>query len=183
MLKSVCQWKNEFPEDMTYDKIKYEFVSTHDWLSREENQLNDTLWRLSFKLKDRPVTKMDEELFNLINELPETAFLQTIDDDEPMHHFCKEFSLIVFDYFLVGYLYWFPAPKDNPMLLQNYVGLCCGNCSVKRYLFDVAIDKYGCNYVARNLFVLVYKTAKLRGHLLGLHFGDNYGACALARDI
>ena len=170
---------NKFPEDMTYNRIKYELVSTYDWLDREQNQLNDILWRLAFKLRDGPATKMDQELFNLIKAFPEQAFLQTIDNDQPMHHICKAFSLIVFHYFLVRYLHWFPTPKDNPMLLKNYVGLCHRHFKVhRRYLFEIAVNKYRVNYIARNLFVLVYKTAELRGLLLGLQFDDNYGSCS-----
>ena len=86
--------------------------------------MNDILWRLAFKLKDGQHTKMDEELFNLINALPKQFFRQLVDDDKPMHVICQEFSLIVFDCFLVHYLHWFPAPKDNPMLCNNLVGLC-----------------------------------------------------------
>lgn len=176
MLESVCEWSKTIPEDMTYDRMKHEFVSAYDWLDSEQNQMNDTLWRLAFKLKDGSHTKMDEELFNLINKLPEQAFRQDIDDHEPMHVICEEFSLIVFDYFLVRYLHWFPAPKDNPMLRDELVGLCRRRLNVHRYLFDVVVDKYGGNYLARNLFVLVYETAELRGLLLGLPFNDNYGS-------
>ena len=110
---------------MTYDRMKHEFVSAYDWLGPEQNQMNDILWRLAFKLNDGLHTKMDEELFNLINELPKQAFCQLIDHNKPMHHICKEFSLIVFDYFLVRYLHWFPAPKDIPILHNNLIGLCC----------------------------------------------------------
>ena len=59
MLESVCEWSKTIPEDMTYDRMKHEFVSSYDWLGPEQHQMNDILWRLAFKLKDGPHTKMD----------------------------------------------------------------------------------------------------------------------------
>ena len=134
---------HSFPKNLTYDDVKNHFVSDES-LSTSENKIQHLLEKLHFKIKYVSTPKLDEELFNLINQLPDVAFSQKIDEGPAMLMLCNHRNQDIYEAFSLRHSQMFPDISEYCMLHchGDYKRLEDGR-DTYRYCFDVACDNFG----------------------------------------
>ena len=138
---------HSFPKHITYNDVKNYYVPDQ-CLTISENKMQHLLEKLYFKIKGVSSPELDEELYNLINQLPDEAFSQKIDEGPAMLMLCNHVNKDIYEVFFIRHSQMFPDISECCMLHchGDYKRLEDGR-DTYRYCFDVACDNFGVEFV------------------------------------
>jgi hypothetical protein len=172
-------YHNSFPQYLTYLDVVKKFVEDDRYFP-EQNDMQHLVEMLCFKLnlKGDNNPKLDECLYILINRLPDKVFSQAIDDGPALLDICYHFDKDIFEVFFIRHCQLFPEIHNCAMLLSRgvYKFLKDGKGQILhyRYLFDVACDSYGIDFVTNMCYLHMTYPLVLSYELENLHIPSKH---------
>ena len=124
------------------------FPSYHPINPSDETPLFRVVINLAYKLKDGIHSPIDEEFDNLIQQLPDHAFDQEVHGHPAMIYICDHYSREVFTHFFIRREERVSSVEKCSMLMYDKHYNVSEISRTPRYLFDVACDRLGVEYVS-----------------------------------
>ena len=154
-----------------------EHVTSHDLFFLPKPSAFDlqaTATKLAFRLKGGMSTVMDEEIHDLIYDLPDIALSQPVFGKHALIYISGNFGYDIFWHFFYRHRLIYPDVYDCPMMVLEKSYELTDSHQIPRYLFDVACDKFGVDRIASLCHAVVNDPVTLAIMLEETHIPRHY---------